>query len=245
MSRSKSGGITPLVCTDGATAITQLFCHWQHKLNQFQFRRSVATNHVTPDIFPGSYSGDREGYPCDWSRLQGISNFKNLKKKLLIPNAENNDLRTLNASWLKHYPMGARGFSCTVTGFGQVFIATRAKSFFFFPRSLPETSSPYSIAARGKSVVEERKKRKTFFSHTPESMGSSVRRVFESHGVSEFTCFVTFRIAWPVVLLYGRLGMASSCVWENGEKGDVTRDDSRRLLLAKHSVVTFLRYCFE
>ena len=36
--------------------------------------------------------------------------------------------------------------------------------------------------------AEERNKRKSF-SHTAGSMGSSVRGVFRSHGVSEFSCF--------------------------------------------------------
>ena len=36
---------------------------------------------------------------------------------------------------------------------------------------------------------EERKKLKTFFSHTVGSISSSVRGVFTSRGVSEFSCF--------------------------------------------------------
>ena len=45
--------------------------------------------------------------------------------------------------------MGARGFSCAFTGFGQVFVVTRT---IFFSRSLPETSLPHSIAARAKKA---------------------------------------------------------------------------------------------
>ena len=37
--------------------------------------------------------------------------------------------------------------------------------------------------------TEERKKLKTFFSHTVGSISSSVRGVFTSRGVSEFSCF--------------------------------------------------------
>ena len=41
----------------------------------------------------------------------------------------------------------------------------------------------------GFPLAEERKKRKTFFSHTAGSISSSVRGVFRSRGVSEFSCF--------------------------------------------------------
>ena len=41
----------------------------------------------------------------------------------------------------------------------------------------------------GFPLAEERKKRKTFFSHTAGSMGSSVRGILRSRGVSEFSCF--------------------------------------------------------
>ena len=37
--------------------------------------------------------------------------------------------------------------------------------------------------------AEERKKRKTFFSHMAGSMGLSVQGVFRSHGILEFSCF--------------------------------------------------------
>ena len=38
-------------------------------------------------------------------------------------------------------------------------------------------------------LAEERKKRKTFFSHTDGTLSSSVRGVFRSHGVSKFSYF--------------------------------------------------------
>ena len=52
------------------------------------------------------------------------------------------------------------------------------------------------IQTEEKSVVfplaEEQKKRKTFFSLTAGSMGSSVQGVLRSRDVSEFSCFVAF-----------------------------------------------------
>ena len=44
----------------------------------------------------------------------------------------------------------------------------------------------------------------------------------------------------PVLLVQGAQNI-KSCK----SKGDVTRDDSQRPLLAQHSVVTLLRHCFE
>lgn len=38
-------------------------------------------------------------------------------------------------------------------------------------------------------MAEEQKKRNTFFSHMADSMGSSVRVVFRSYGISKFSCF--------------------------------------------------------
>ena len=42
---------------------------------------------------------------------------------------------------------------------------------------------------RGFPLAEERKKQKTFFSLTAGSMGLSVRGVYRSRGISEFSCF--------------------------------------------------------
>ena len=38
-------------------------------------------------------------------------------------------------------------------------------------------------------MAEEQKKRNTFFSHVAGSVGSSVRGVFRSYGISKFSCF--------------------------------------------------------
>ena len=45
----------------------------------------------------------------------------------------------------------------------------------------------------GFPLAEERKKLKTFFSHTVGSISSSVRGIFRSRGVSEFSFLVAFR----------------------------------------------------
>ena len=63
----------------------------------------------------------------------------------------------------------------------------------------------------GSPLAEEWKKRKTFFSHTAGSMGSSVC-VWVEEGSSGHVAFQSSAVL--LFLLHGWLGMAPSCVWE-------------------------------
>ena len=66
---------------------------------------------------------------------------------------------------------------------------TLYQAFKIFHWKIRTKTHPQERKECGFLLAEERKKRKTFFSHTDGSLSSSVRGVFRSHGVSKFSYF--------------------------------------------------------